>query len=113
SCSDHAVQMYADFDELADSAAPYFVAGLECGDVCIVVARAANIAAIVERLGAAGWKEERIGGSLLTADAHETLAAFMADGRPVAERFEQAVGGLLDEAARRCPGADVRAFGEM
>jgi len=105
--------MYGDFDELAESAAAYFAAGLERGDVCIVVARAENSAAILERLRAAGWDEERVGGSLVTADAQETLSSFMADGRPDAERFEQAVGGLLDEAARRRPGANLRAFGEM
>jgi MEDS: MEthanogen/methylotroph, DcmR Sensory domain len=112
-CSDHAVQMYGDFSELADSAAAYLAAGFERGDMGIVVARDANVAMIADRLAEAGWGEERRDGALIAAGARETLDFFMQDGAPVPELFEEAVGGLLEEAERRRPGAHVRAFGEM
>ena len=105
--------MYGDFGELADSAGAYFSAGFVRGDVGIIVARAENIAAVRERLDAAGWDAKRLDGLLLTADAEETLSRFMEDDRPVRARFVETIGRLLDEAEQRRPGANVRAFGEM
>jgi MEDS: MEthanogen/methylotroph, DcmR Sensory domain len=52
-------------------------------------------------------------GLLTCRDAHETLARFMDGDVPSAERFEEVVGGLLDEVAGRFPRQTIRAFGEM
>ena len=52
--------------------------------------------------------------ALLTCcDADETLSGFMDGSAPSAQRFEEAVGGLLDEVAGRFPERTIRAFGEM
>ena len=52
-------------------------------------------------------------GLLTACDADETLAAFLDDGIPSADLFEQAVGGVVDAVARRHPQKTIRAFGEM
>jgi hypothetical protein len=62
-----------------------------------------------------GWKVsalQRIG-LVAHADAEELLETFMDGELPSAERFEQVVGGLVDEASARYPGRTIRAFGEM
>jgi hypothetical protein len=112
----HAVQIYADVDELADSVAAYLGRGFEAGEPAIVVATAAHAERFLERLTAQGWDEDRIHreASLRVEDAEATLAAIMRGGTsPSRAAFEQIVGDLLDDAATRAPGREVRAFGEM
>jgi hypothetical protein len=113
--SGHAVQIYGDLDELADSVAAYFAAGFEAGEPAIAVATPEHLRRFSERLAATGWDAQRIeqGGLLVTADADETLAQFMGGLSPDAVEFERVVGGLLDGVAARFPGRPVRVFGEM
>jgi hypothetical protein len=112
----HAVQIYADLDELADSVATYLAHGFDAGEPAIVVATAEHAERFLEGLAAHGWDAHRVEREALlrVEDAEETLAAIMQGGAsPSRATFEQIIGGLLDEAARRAPGRDVRAFGEM
>jgi hypothetical protein len=112
----HAVQIYAELDELADSVATYLAAGFDAGEPAIVVATAEHAERFLERLAARGWDADRIKREawLRVEDAEVTLAAIMQGGRrPSRATFEQIVGGLLDEAEQRAPGREVRAFGEM
>ena len=112
----HAVQIYADLDELADSVASYLASGFDAGEPAVVVASADHAGRFLEKLAAHGWDEGRIKGEayLRIEDAKETLAAIMQGGRsPSCAAFEQILGGLLDEAELRAPGREVRAFGEM
>jgi MEDS: MEthanogen/methylotroph, DcmR Sensory domain len=112
----HAVQIYADLDELADSVATYLARGFEAGDPAVVVATADHAARFLEKLAARGWDADRTKREafLRIEDADVTLAAIMQGGaNPSPAAFEQVVGDLLDDAAKHAPGRDVRAFGEM
>ncbi len=111
----HAVQVYADLDELAGSVAAYLSAGFENGEPAVVVATREHVTRFAAKLAAAGWDERKIQGDrlLVLADADATLAEFMEGELPSATAFEAAVGGLLDRVAERFPRARIRVFGEM
>lgn len=115
SAAEHAVQIYRDVDELAESVATYIAAGFDLGEPAIVVAVADNWPRFAEQLAARGWGPERIEdeGLLFRADADATLRSIMVDGHPSAALFEQVVGGLLDQVAAQFPRRRSRVFGEM
>ena len=50
----HAVQIYGDLEELADSVTAYLVVGFEAGDPALVVATREHRAHFAERLAKAG-----------------------------------------------------------
>lgn len=112
----HAVQLYADPAELAESVAAFLGAGFAAGDPGLLVTTPENRTLFVEALAAAGWDAAQLDdeGLLVTVDAETTLHAVLgADGFPSAAGFDAVVGTLLDELALRFPGRHVRAFGEM
>ena len=98
----HAVHVYGDPAELAVSVRAYLDAGFAHGHPAIVMARP-------ELSGRLDGPD----GLLTVLDAEATLEHFMEDGRPSPERFETAVGGIVDDVASRFPGRTIRAFGEM
>jgi hypothetical protein len=105
--ADHAVQVYAEDDELARTVAAYLTAGFARGEPGVVIATPEHRLLVEAALPDAP-------GDLLTwLDADETLDAFLVEGRPDRDRFEAVVGGVLDDLAARFPGRHVRAFGEM
>lgn len=111
----HAVQVYSDLDELAPSVARFLAAGCRAGEPALVIASAGHWEALraeLERSGSA-VDEVEAQGLLKHRDAAETLETFMDGDVPSAERFEAAVGGILDEVAANFPEKTVRAFGEM
>lgn len=110
--ADHAVQVYDDLAELEHVVCAFVAAGFEAGAPAVVIATEEHRRAFERRLEAGGRRlaDE---GLLVTADAEQTLAAFMRRDMPDAEAFERAVGGLLDEVAARFPGSTIRAYGEM
>jgi hypothetical protein len=113
--AEHAVQVYTELDELAVSVGSFVDAGLRAGAPALVIATPEHWEAFraeIERRGPS-VDDLRARGLLTCLDADETLALFMEDDVPVAERFEEAVGGVLDEVASRFPAQTVRAFGEM
>jgi hypothetical protein len=112
---DHAVQVYADLEELAESVAAYLAAGFEADEPAIVIATPGHWDRFAARLAEHGWDRGRIErhGLLFTVDAEQTLDALLVDGRPSAEAFERVVGGEIDRVAERFPGRRLRAFGEM
>lgn len=112
---EHAVQVYAEIDELAVSVGRFLDAGFRAGEPAVVIASAGHwesFRAELERRGSdlAGLEAR---GLLTCLDADETLGRFMDGDVPSADRFEEAVGGALDEVAARFPERTVRAFGEM
>jgi hypothetical protein len=111
----HAVQVYQDVGELAESVAAYLVAGFESADPSLVVAVPEHWNRLTEELARSGWAADHLErhGLLVQADAEATLDAFMEDGRPSAAGFERVVGPLLDRLESRHPGHRVRVFGEM
>ncbi len=112
----HAVQVYRDVGELADSVAQYLAAGFDVGEPGLVVATPEHWKCFTERLAESGWDAARMEhhGLLFYADADATLAAILDGGeRPSAERFDAVIGGLMDRVAARFPARRIRAFGEM
>jgi hypothetical protein len=112
----HAVQVYADLDELADSVATYLARGFDAGEPAVVVATADHADRFLEKLAVLGWDADRTTreACLRIEDAEAALAAIMQGGTiPSRSAFAQIVGGLLDDAAKRAPGREVRVFGEM
>ena len=113
--AEHAVQVYTELDELAGSVGRFLDAGFRAGEPALVIATPEHwesFRAELERRGA-DLDELQAVGMLTCLDADESLALFMDGDVPVAERFEEAVGGVLDEVAGRFPEKTVRAFGEM
>ncbi|HUQ21897.1 MAG TPA: MEDS domain-containing protein [Gaiellaceae bacterium] len=111
----HAVQVYRDVAELADSVAKYLAVGFDLREPAVVIATPDHWARFGEELAESGWDSTRIetSGLLFCADAETTLRAVMAGDRPSPEQFESVVGGLLDRVSARFPNRRIRAFGEM
>ena len=112
---DHAVVIYPELDELARAVGHFLDAGIRAGEPGLVIATARHFPAFREELERRGRNVDDLKeqGLLTCRDGDETLAAFMDEDLPSAARFEEIVGGAVDEVARRFPGKTVRAFGEM
>ena len=111
----HAVQVYREIDELADSVGKYLTIGFDVGEPAVLIATPEHCSYFGERLADSGWSAARIeeSGLLFCADADTTLAAIMDGDRPSADRFDDVVGGLLEQVGARFPQRRIRAFGEM
>jgi MEDS: MEthanogen/methylotroph, DcmR Sensory domain len=107
--------VYSDAAELAQSVGTYLATGFDLGQPAVVIATPEHWSHVAQRLAVCGWDEEELEqqGLLWLMDADETLAGIMVDGAPSRERFEQIVGGLMDQIEERLPGRRIRAFGEM
>src|SRR5436309_10995862 len=113
--SEHAVQVYRELDELAASVGRFLDAGFRAEEPAVVIATADHWEAFRAELERRGANIEQLQaqGLLTCRDAEETLATFMDGDVPSADRFGEAVGGLLDDVARGFPDQTIRAFGEM
>lgn len=111
----HAVQIYRDVADLADSVAEYFDAGLTTGAAALLVATDDHRRVFLARVAERGWDTERLvaEGRLVCKDAHELLEQFMRGGFPSPSAFDDVVGGLIDDLVKRFPHAEPRVFGEM
>jgi hypothetical protein len=112
---DHAVQVYARLDELAESVTAYLATGFAAGEPGVVIATGDHQETFERFLGAAGWDPDVLfdSGLLVALDADETLASLFENGQLSAAAFERIVGGVIDEVTERFPGRRLRAFGEM
>jgi MEDS: MEthanogen/methylotroph, DcmR Sensory domain len=110
---DHLVQIYEDDATFLDTLVSFVMAGLRTGESVIVIATAAHLTGLENRLGAEGLNTSslRLAGQYLPFDAKETLSKFMVNGWPDEKLFRQTVAELLARARRH--GGKVRAFGEM
>ncbi len=115
SAAGHAVEIYVDSDELGDSVSRYLGAGFAEGEPALVLATPDHVHVFTSQLELLGWPKQLIEeeGLLEVADVEQTLAKIMDGALPSRSRFEQVVGGLVDELAERFPGKHVRAFGEI
>jgi hypothetical protein len=110
---DHAVQIYADDGSFVQCLTDFVAAGLRNGEGVIVIATPAHLFALEDRLDALKLDLDtaRYRDQYITLDAEATLARFMENGWPNAERFRAMVHELLGRG--RGGGRRVRAFGEM
>jgi hypothetical protein len=111
----HAVRFYKDDDSLCRIVGSFLVEGLTKAEPAIVIATPEHTTAI-ERcllessLNAAELKRR---GDLISLDAREMLATFMADGVPNPGAFRRHIGGVITEVGRGRAQRTVRAYGEM
>lgn len=113
--AEHGVQIYSDLDELAASVGRFLEAGFGAGDPAIVIATAEHRQVIADELARQGRSVDELEeqGLLTWRDADDLLAALMDGDAPSPARFEDSVGGLVDEVADRFPQRTIRGFGEM
>jgi MEDS: MEthanogen/methylotroph, DcmR Sensory domain len=111
----HAVQIYRELPELAQSVASFFAAGFESGAPALLVATSEHRGRLLAALEARGWDADQLelDGMLVCRDAAALLDAIMRGGYPSSAAFDEVVGGLIDELADAFPGAQPRVFGEM
>jgi hypothetical protein len=111
----HAVQVYAELDELAESVAAYLATGFAAGEPAVVIATSDHQRTFTRFLAGAGWDAEVLveAGLLVTRDADATLASLLEDNVLSAAAFERVVGGAIDDLTERFPNRRIRAFGEM
>lgn len=109
----HLVTFYEHEADLASAVVPYLAAGLDCGDVAVVIATDAHRRAFETALASAGVDVAlaQASGRFITLEAESTLAAIVVDGQVDRDAFHEVVGGLMRRAA--APGRRLRAFGEM
>ncbi|HET8569878.1 MAG TPA: MEDS domain-containing protein [Candidatus Limnocylindria bacterium] len=107
---DHAVQFYAYESQLIDRVSRFLATGLLTGGPAVAIATLRHRRSIEAALAERGVDVRGAvrGGRLQLLDAAGTLARFMSDGRPNAERFQEVIGAVLDAA-----GEGARAYGEM
>ena len=111
-CS-HRVQFYDSDAFLLRTVLDFVEPSRQTGDSLLVIATPAHLGALQAALGwgAAALQADRRDHCVFL-DADETLATFMVDGMPDAQRFTDVIGGLVrqlsDNGQRR-----VSAFGEM
>lgn len=112
--TEHLVQLFDDTDSLAETVAAFLYEGWKRDETLLVVARPENWAVVARRLAANGCpvKEASAARRLIVLDAATTLAAFLRNGRPVPERFEQVLGTLVARLCRES-GKPLRIYGEM
>jgi hypothetical protein len=111
----HAVQVYAELDELAESVAAYLATGFAAGEPAVVVATDDHQATFKRFLGEAGWDAAALveAGLLVTLDADDTLASLLEDDWVSGAAFERVIGGVIDSLTDRFPNRRVRAVGEI
>ena len=110
----HAVCFYEDSPSLARTVARFIGEGLAASQAAVIVATASHAASIRDQLTAMGVDfQQRIEqADLLMFDADEILDRFMVGNRPDAQRFEDTINPILDQAAGRRKRL-VRIYGEM
>src|SRR5687768_141840 len=94
---DHLVQMYEDDDVFLDSLEGFVSGGLRAGDATVIIATAAHLANLEERLQARGFQLDvaTARDQYIALDAEETLAKFLVNGWPDDEKFHAVVDEIL------------------
>jgi len=111
----HAVQIYRELPELAESVAAFFAAGLERGAPALLVATEEHRGRLLAALARRDWDVDQLelDGMLVCRDADAVLDAIIRGGYPSSAAFDEVVGGLIDELAEEFPDEEPRVFGEM
>ena len=111
--SDHMILVYEADVHLVDAVSRFVSTGLAAGEAAIVIATPPHREQLDARLRAHGvdLATACAQGQYVALDAAETLAQFMVDGWPDAQRFADVVGDIIARTGSRYP--HVRVFGEM
>jgi hypothetical protein len=111
----HAVRFYDNDKSLARIVADFLSEGLGADHPAIVVATAAQRAAILRELIAKGLDVVQLQRSndLVLLDAQATLDTFMTNGEPDAATFKQVMCEVIDRACRGRADCTIRIYGQM
>ena len=111
---EHLVQIYEEDGAFLDCLEGFVSGGLKADDAIIIIATAAHLRPLENRLRAKGvnLSGAYMNGQYFSFDAQESLSKFMVGGWPDEELFKQFVNSLLARA-RGKNDRRVRAFGEM
>jgi signal transduction histidine kinase len=117
SAREHGVQFYSQDKFLLEELSEYIGNALRGGDAAIVVATEAHRNGLLQWLTAQGLDVAALveRGRLVVIDVAQLLTAFMSDGWPDEDRFNEVVGGVIAKALA-CAGSEqprVAIFGEM
>jgi len=106
----HEVQFYSDDGVFLDSFASFIAVALKAGNAAIVVASEAHLDALALRLNRQGVDVDAATqqGTYIQLDVAKTLSTFMVNDMPDAARFFEAVGGLIEAAAKAARGEHSR-----
>lgn len=110
---EHVVQLYADDAQFLDLLEAFVVAGLASGESVVLIATAAHLGALDERLVARGIHLEgpRQRDHYIAMDVDAVMPLLMVDGMPDEERLQDFADTVLQRA--RQGGRRLRVFGEM
>ena len=111
----HAVRFYEDAQSLARMVASFVAEGFIEGLPAVIIATPDHLDAVLEKLNGMSFDLDHLKqqNDLIVIDARETLALFMVDGMPNAEKFESAMLPVIDKACRGREDCVIRAYGEM
>ena len=112
----HFVQLYGpDEASLTANVARYAIDGFASGSALLIVATPAHRDAFSKEIERSGWRTDLLEQTerLAWLDAEQTLARFMVDGYPDADRFDRIVGERVRGVLRRPGVRGLRAYGEM
>ena len=111
----HAVRFYEDAQSLARMVATFVAEGFIESLPAIVIATPEHGDAIIDKLNAMSFDLDHLKREqdLIVLDARETLASFMVNGMPSADKFEAAMLPVIDKACRGRQDCVIRAYGEM
>ena len=113
----HGVQFYSQDKFLLQELSEYIGSALRGGDAAVVVATEQHRNALLQWLVAQGVEVGALveQGRFVAADAKQLLDAFMVDGWPDEQRFQEVLAGIIKRARSCTAGAQRRVaiFGEM
>jgi hypothetical protein len=111
----HAVRFYEDAQSLSRMVATFIAEGFIEGLPAILIATPEHRDAVLDKLTAMSFDLDQLKQEedLIVLDARETLALFMVDGMPNADKFEDAMLPIIDKACRGRQDCVIRAYGEM
>jgi hypothetical protein len=110
---EHVVQIYENDDVFLDQLTGFVSSGVKAGECAVVIATAAHLTALHERLAAVGYTLSSLISQTqyIPLDAEEVLSRFMVNDWPDESLFHKAISEVLMKAKQN--NRKVRAFGEM
>ena len=114
--ADHVCQLYPTDATLLNALESYVASGLRHGESVVVIATAAHLHALEQRLRLGNWIDidrARWEDRYIAILAQETLDKIMLNDWPDAQRFDETMMHLLERARGKQKRRELRVFGEM
>jgi hypothetical protein len=110
---EHVVQIYENDESFLDLLSGFVTDGVNAGECAVVIATAAHLEALEERLAASGYSVRSLmsQNQYVPLDAEKTLSKFMINDWPDEHLFNKVINEVIVNA--KGDGHKVRAFGEM